>query len=1267
MAPLLTPPAEPLTLAGTKRTLRRPDLRGLLVPRLSAAPLSSGEIDYDDLIIQRAYRSFDPSKSGEVKYMMYELSQKNPGEDHYTHFWKAVRIARVTRVPRYLRRSTSSGPNMVFEQQRDILAALREQQVLFLNIIAKSAQTPMIFAYGVQGVGDTIEEAQRQADEGWAVLTFQLAGQFQQLEYQQLSVFEAETLVRHQAEWNHIAMARGRPVPAGGNFGMANLLDGNRTEVESTLNQLESFLRGMSDQEFMLSLVTVPIGPAQMMSAWRNISTRLSQIRSEQQGTRSLSVGMALPLSMGQSLGDTSGSGHAVGASVGVGSTTGISHALASGQSLAVTNGVTHGVSTGHSASISDANTHGVSVGTSDGVGQSTTHNVGVSNTQGNSLTDTKSMSSSASESVGSSLSATAGKSSGLSSSGTASTGQSLSEGANWGSSFGTTLSQQSGSSVHGGLPGVAGGGTTNSSGQGQSAGQSAGNSLGTSLSGSVSKTNGISLGESSSLSQGANWGQSLGVSNGQSLASSSSVSSSASEGLANGLSVNHGISQGSSAAVSTGASQGVSDSTSAAASNSQSQGQSVTDSSGSSQATSANQGYADTSSSSFSRSVQQTAALGVVPSVGMSFSRNVYDESKRILGDIIETQQQRYMEGVEGGAFLYQMFLVCPDRATLVGAAGLLKSSFWGLGTRDSRVAQPFHTINDFDDDERGRLLLHGRAFTSYRRREPSMALIEPYWYSSFLTTMEAAAFCHPPTSESSGLMGVVDSMPVLSMPAHRQHRDITLGRLINGERARVDNMNYGVDVDEITHTLLAGTTGIGKTTTLMTMLTDISRVERTIVERASVSAPTPVARTVKASILGLDWMSNMRDLASVVEPERFRFYSIAKPHLGEFRWNPLAVPDDDMNPVEWAGDMADNMTISFNLGEFGRSIIAELLSDLYSANRLEPFALRPELRDEKTNVVLRDGIYLPVVDRGTLPVGAIQTNADGSEFANVLTCPALSRLISVSDLATMVLAKVEEAATVEGARLHGPAFRDRIQSLWRRVMYFAPGSMWESVFSCDERLDERTTLSVSDLIDPDQGLVTVIETDGMDLTNRRFILGSVLLAVWRYGQFKGEGCFNHNNRGPGTFVCLEEAHELFGSQGDGEDSFSAATRTSLYESMFRRARALGMKLLAVVQNCGDIPEAVTSNTTTVMFHRQYAEADRKRAFSLLNWSNMVNQQIREWRYLGEMAQGYLIVRLDAKQSYLESAPVQVLVEPAALSRITDKDLVVLKEATQR
>lgn len=1334
---------------GRDRSIIRPDLRHIWTPRLSGAPLGA-EVDHDDLIVHSTYRAYEPDRPGEVRYFMYELSQRLPGESEYQYFFKAVRMAKVTRVPRYLRQTSATGPAIVIDQHRDLLAALREQGVLFVNLMAKADDTAMLFCYGVQATGSDPYSAQLAADEGWAALTTQLDGLYQQLEYKPLTVAEGEALVRYQSEWGHLAMGRGRPLPNGTSLASSSVLDGNRTDVENTLNQLEAFLRGMSDRNFILSLVTVPVSSVEMTLAWKNITAQLSRVRSEQQGSRSFTAGVALPLSFGSSLGKTTGNTHGVTTTQGLAASDGVSQSTTDGvsQSQSVGSSLTHGVSQGSSVtdslthgrssgqSMTDSISHGQSIGQSQGISESVSRSygesLGISESIGQSLGISRGISDSSSftEGVSTSQSSSLGRTDGTGSSWSSNLGQSINAGTNqsgsWnfgsnqgsnvgvnlsgtqGDSASTGTSTSNGGNVGGGIPGIIDGGSSTSTGGSSTAGTNASNSIGANYGGSSGTSSGVSGTYGTSQGQGISWGESFGGSLNSSLSATNSVGVSnsltagrtlgSSESFSQGMSLTQGssmsvsqseslslgrnMSVSQSESLSMGRSLGVSQSESLAQgrslganqSESLSQAQSLSSansvsraaSAGTAQSFSQNQALSDAYSAAMSRAVANTSSIGAVPSFGVSISKATFDEAKRIVGDVLEAQARRYMEGVESGGYFYQMFLQTPDKDTLLGASALLKAAFWGPGSATERLPQPFHTIADFEPAERSRLLDHARALTFYRRREPEIELIEPYLYSSYVTSFEAATFSHPPTAESIGLLAVHDSMPVMSMPADRANRDLRLGRLVNGERGHVSDVGFGLDVDELTHTLIAGTTGSGKTTTLMSLLAELTKVSRTVPVRRDPARPEIVLKEVKAGIVGLDWMSNMRDLASIVEPERYRFYSLAHPELGAFRWNPLAVPDARMNPVEWANDIADQMTISFNLGEFGRSLIAEFLAELYTANRLEPYVLMPEKRDE-SGALVRESVVLPEVDRATLPASAIRIDPSGRELANVFTCQDLSRLLSMEHLATLVAAKVEELATPEGARLYGTAMRDRLQSLWRRLQYFAPGSPFSGLLSSDERLDEPTCVSVSDLIDPERGLVSIIEADGLDLTNRRFILGSVLLAIWRFGQFHGPGVFDNNGKGPGTFVCLEEAHELFGPQGEDEDSFSASTRTQLFESLFRRARALGMKITAVVQNCGSIPEAVTSNVSTVFVHRQYAESDRKRVFSLLNWSNVLGQQVREWRYLGEMARGYCIARLDARDSYLESAPIHFRTDPPALSKVSDIQLRAIAKSAGR
>jgi hypothetical protein len=59
-----------------------------------------------------------------------------------------------------------------------------------------------------------------------------------------------------------------------------------------------------------------------------------------------------------------------------------------------------------------------------------------------------------------------------------------------------------------------------------------------------------------------------------------------------------------------------------------------------------------------------------------------------------------------------------------------------------------------------------------------------------------------------------------------------------------------------------------------------------------------------------------------------------------------------------------------------------------------------------------------------------------------------------------------------------------------------------------------------------------------------------------------------------------------------------------------------------------------------------------------MLNWSATITQQLREWRYLGEMAVGEAIVRLPARTNWLDAAPVLVKIDSPDLGRVTDEQL---------
>lgn len=1267
-----------------KGVFRRPDLRDFNRSTLSGEPMYN-EVDFDDLIIHKSWRSYHENEPQSVKYFLFELSQRNPGESLYSdRFYKAVRFIRLTRVPRYLRQSTSmSGPNMVFEQMRDVLAAIREQEVLFINLIAKSPSLPLIFAYGVQATGDSLEMAKAKADEAYSVLEMQLNGTYQQLMYKPITTEEGELLSRYQAEWNHIAMGRGIPMPAGSTLGSVSLLDGNRTDIEATNNQLESFIRGMVDRSFISTLITIPLSPAQITFAWRNISQKVTDAKSEIHGSRSVNAGVALPLVLGTSQGDTSGNTHSTGTSAGTstleGTSTSVAHGLthtnSQGLNQTISDALSKTLSTGQSSTLTDSYTSGISntqsqgLNTSQGINQSSTLTAGTSESAG--ATNSSNWSNNLSNSYGSSMTDTQGYSFGNSTGVTDTTSNSNTKGDSYASS--STNNKTSG--IQGGLP-IIGLGGNNSSGtsDGITAGVSSANSFGTSNASSSSDSTNVNASRAAAMNQNVSLGETLGgsqayaltnsqsLSNAQSVGTTQSIGSNQSYSLANSQTSGQSLANGQSI----GQSSGATSSTAFGNSTSNSEAQSIQNSTGTNRSLSTNQGISDSYAVALSRTQAASGSLAVAPNVGVTISRQTFDAAKDTIAKILEAQMNRYNEGIKSGAFLYQLFLIAPDRNTLVGGAGLLKSAFWGSGQANSQLPQPFHSIVDFEDDEKERLLSHARAFTSYKKREPRTEFIEPFLYSTYVTPSEAASFAHPPTAEGPGLLATIDSMPIMRMPSNRNNCEIPLGYLVNGERGVVSDIKFGLNIDEITHTLIAGTTGSGKTSTLMKLLSEVSKIEKDIILPPTVDEPFPKVKKVKASILALDWMKNMRDLGSLpalTNSDRFKFYSLLKPELGEFKYNPLAIPCTGMTTAEWLNALADNFTAAFSLGEFGRSLISEFLTELYSINRLETYYITKPIIDKLTGERIKEPVILEAIPVADIPDEYIKYDKNGKPFVNAFTYPELTNCVSIAHLAAIVSGKVEYAATTEGGRSMGTSMRDRLQSLWRRMQYFAPGNQYNNLLACDSSPKIRTTLKVEDLVNPDKGYVTVVEADGLDIEARRLILGTLLLSIYRYGLHNGNGVFDHDGKGPGCFVVMEESHELFGSIDKGDDQFTVAKRTEIFEGMFRRARSSGLRLIAVAQQPSKLPDAVTANVSTVFIHKLRHSEDREKAFSLLNWSNILNQQVREYRYLGEMGVGFCIARLDAKDDYTESAPVHFRTELTHLSSVSDDYLKSVKK----
>lgn len=117
-----------------------------------------------------------------------------------------------------------------------------------------------------------------------------------------------------------------------------------------------------------------------------------------------------------------------------------------------------------------------------------------------------------------------------------------------------------------------------------------------------------------------------------------------------------------------------------------------------------------------------------------------------------LERRRQRYDEGIENPSYLYQAFFVSESADVRLAGQGALCQAF---GATVPGGGQDFSVIDEFDEDEKMRLLVHARGLTSYRRPEPDTQIVEPFCYSAYATAEELGRLCAWVRSGETGTNG--------------------------------------------------------------------------------------------------------------------------------------------------------------------------------------------------------------------------------------------------------------------------------------------------------------------------------------------------------------------------------------------------------------------------------------------------------------------------------------------------------------------------------
>lgn len=1199
-------------------------------------------VDHEDITILNS--SVELGENRKLKYLFYEMLVKDK-DGREIKLYKAIRFIRTIRLPKSAKQEVN-----FMDIHSEVLAGFWERGINFITVIANILYPNpigLLYCYGVQVVGEDLEDVKRIVDNDFAALQAGLQGSYRTLEYRDLNSDEIEWLRDKIGHMKNLSIVRGLPqaknAPGEGGQGF-----GGRNINPTTMETTEELVAGLSDKEYVIMMVSSPV-QEDVLTKWLTInSKRNTKWQSQMQGTSSLNFGINIPMmfmgnvgaSQGWSEGNSSSENYgeslsesdSTSFSESFGESSSSSHSNSSGWSDGQNFGTNQGTSenfgdgtsqgTSTSHSISDGLSHGISENVSHGTSSSegTSHSIGHGTS--NTVSDGTSASYSHSASQGYSYGSSASYSNGGSTSWSHSDGVSDNTGGSDTSSYSTGysygMSQGSGNSVNGGAGGKflsVGGGHSWSDGESWGDSDSASNSQGSSWSngntssdssgGGSSWGNSHGTSNSHSNSTGESWGSgtshsvSNGVSNSESYGTSSSngVSDSVSKGtnsgtshsISDGTGTNRGTSTSHGLGSSMGSSQGTSFGRSGSASDSVSNGTSHSTSNGVSHSNGNGVSWGNSrgTTQGFIQAMNSgtSASMGVGASLGVSKSYQFIDVEVRNIVAILEQQNERLNKAISGqGAFFTDLYIATPNEETKAAATTLAKSAW----QNEEALFCPLQIV-DLEGEELQHMLYHFAAFSSCKSMEGIKGSIQGYKYSTILLADELTAYTHPVRLSEGGQFADIDNIPILSIPSQMKG-EIYLGKILSGERWTKDDgyktrFDYRVDgAENMHHIFFTGEARSGKTVLATRFVAETALKTKRYGKNMRIIIMDPKT----------DW----RVMAKFIETERFRFYSLGTPELLPIKLNLLRIPKN-VRPQVYADGIIESFCRSYQLGEKVKPILRDAIYKSYKEAGCFCEEWRTLAPDLSKNVCFA-GVYRKIREKMEMLKG-------GRSTANMIE--AYERLLDRLDM-------FAKDYTVE---------------------YIMFGQGGEDALSIDQILGE------DDII--------VLESFGLDNTFKSFVFGTIVTAIWFY-------CYGHEDgfkseEQYSTLLVIEEANEVL--IGGGEDS--AVQGTSMFEKIVDQAAGLELFICAITQKIADMPQSIIANTGLAFSMRISREEDKNVFMNKIGKDPKIEDKAL-FKFLPKLPTGWCVAKSGRTFDYKEAEPVLLSVDRLDVKPPTNKEL---------
>lgn len=539
----------------------------------------------DDFRIIQSWAEYDENSAKtpecrNLEYLCYEIEVLNPDTGKTQHFYKAIKFARVIRLPANAKQSTS-----LMDMQEQILAGVHDRNYNLITIIAniiKPVAIGLLYLYGVQGVSESLEEAKKIAHSDFIGFIGMMQGTFRVLELKCVEAQETEWLREKMYGMDYLTVVRGLPKASKAGEDAGNKGVGAQNVNPDSQGTLEEIISGMADYEYVIEVLSTPVYHETLEGWQRQSQKQMSDWYGQMQGTKSLSMNLSIPMmymanasqsqgwskaytdantvsysngesftaTQGQSVGESLSQsyGQTIGHTEGTTLTNSVTQGVTQSQGVSASEGMTYGQSVGSSHSISE----GISSSYTEGISENTgiSQNTGLSQGMNFSRSQGNSFGVSAGQNIGSSHNVGMNENIGYSQNASAS----LSNSASYGQSEGSSLSQGISSSAgHSSSIGKSDGGSWSESGSlglsnTYTSGSSHNTSEGSSLGGSITPIGlGVNTGSNFSTGMGTSQSSSTGTNNSDSWSQGGSLGYSQSDGTSftNGASAGSSISSG--------------------------------------------------------------------------------------------------------------------------------------------------------------------------------------------------------------------------------------------------------------------------------------------------------------------------------------------------------------------------------------------------------------------------------------------------------------------------------------------------------------------------------------------------------------------------------------------------------------------------------------------------------------------------------------------------------------------------------------------------